>query len=333
MDLIQKIYCPFETTEIKHNGGLFNVDLVKFSLGRQALFQTVQFLNQHFGRKITVAVPGFVCRDVPEAIAAAGGKILWYGINSENLRSVKGIHDVVNDCDALLAINFFGMASELEGLPADKIIIEDNAHGLFSMSADKKWLGTRADFGVFSLRKTLPVGAGAGLFLSEKWKPQFVAEKRPDTRESGINKVTFRKIATVVPASLFLKLLRMKRLFSKVPTEIIFSDYSPECVFYPEDLLQNLSVDSEIQRRRELLALCQSLMSRFGDNLEIFKFNTLEVPYCFPFILKDKSREEEMRKYLNAKGLDLVQWPDLPKRVLQHDEEWYHNVYFIPFLW
>ena len=84
-------------------------------------------------------------------------------------------------CKALLAVNYFGFAQDLAPfreycLRTGATLIEDNAHGFLSKDTSGVLLGTRADLGITSIRKTFRLVNGAALYFSGVEYSSLVAE-------------------------------------------------------------------------------------------------------------------------------------------------------------
>ncbi len=74
-------------------------------------------------------------------------------------------------CKAVLAVNYFGFAQDLAPFReycsrTGATLIEDNAHGFLSKDTSGVLLGTRADLGITSIRKTFRLVNGAALYFS-----------------------------------------------------------------------------------------------------------------------------------------------------------------------
>mgnify|MGYP003896109965 FL=1 len=73
----------------------------------------------------------------------------------------------------MLAVNYFGFAQDLSPFreycsTTGATLIEDNAHGFLSKDSAGNLLGTRADLGITSIRKTFRLVNGAALYVSSE---------------------------------------------------------------------------------------------------------------------------------------------------------------------
>ena len=132
------------------------------SLARHALATVFSASHAAPGQKILL--PAFICCDLLAPVMKAGLVPLWYAINEDLEPEISS--SIWPSADYVLAINYFGFPQNLTPFRAyaervGATLIEDNAHGFLSKDIDGSWLGTRAFYGLFSIRKTLRMPDGA----------------------------------------------------------------------------------------------------------------------------------------------------------------------------
>jgi hypothetical protein len=140
--------------------------------GRTALWNGVRSLGLVPGDE--VLVPAYACGTEVEALLRAGLKMRFYHLDSA-LRPDPAELEAL--CDrgvrALFVIHYFGFPQPLDVLQAvcqrrGLLLIEDNAHGLFSCDDRGRPLGSVGDLGVFSLHKSLPLPDGGLAVLNRE---------------------------------------------------------------------------------------------------------------------------------------------------------------------
>ncbi len=310
-------------------GGL---ELRYFSHGRIALAKALQVAGIGSGE---VLLPGLICREVPEAMKAQGARILYYPVDERmrpDLERLPGAR-------AILAVNYFGFPQDLSPFRsyaqrAGAVLIEDNAHGLFSRDAAGAWLGTRADLGVFSLRKTLPLPNGAALAARPgrfRLAPQ-EAFSAP-TPASYRLKQALRRTAPLLghkPLGFLTRGLRgLKRIFNGTASEaLLFMKESPSCL-----LSQPLTVADpglEVERRRGLYLFAERLVGQAGGRAVFEGLPEGVSPYGFPFYAGPEELVEISRA-LGREGLECFPWPDLPPELDMVPE--HYRLWCVRFLW
>ena len=129
-------------------------------------------------------------------------------------------------CKAVLAVNYFGFAQDLAPfreycLRTGATLVEDNAHGFLSKDASGVLLGTRADLGITSIRKTFRLVNGAALYFSGTRYSGLVAEQLEFQNGAAPKGFLLRKVSaqiqrsTKIPTlSLFQFTIRMMRLIA-----------------------------------------------------------------------------------------------------------------------
>ncbi len=129
-------------------------------LGRGAVWLAVRGLGLGPGSR--VAMPAYHCGSEVEAVRLAGAEVVFYRVDGSLRVDQEDLRRAAASADAAYLISHFGfpMPPPPQGVP----VIEDVAHGLFSLGAGGP-LGHRADAAVFCPRKSLGVPDGGGLLL------------------------------------------------------------------------------------------------------------------------------------------------------------------------
>ena len=339
--LCASVYLPPETaTGWRLESLLGGRDCRYFSYGRRALAEALRLAG--VGAGDAVALPAFICREVLAAVHARGAAPRFYHVGM-NL-NLAGPATSLPSSAAVIAVNYFGFPQELAPFQdhcrrTGAVLIEDNAHGLFSRDRDGTFLGTRGDIGIFSLRKTVPLPNGAALVVNEKGRAFPTASPQPF--DSGSPPVRFhlkqaaRHAAPVVGARTLHRLLALIRhSATNGSPEVERSLPEPERPCAALSLPLTADVWRETARRRALYLwvgdrLCEAGLAVtpvFADLPESV------VPYGYPFYA-DRSEFTRVQAVLSASGLDCVSWPDLPEAVRDQAPVHYTTLRFVPFLW
>ena len=129
------------------------------------------FSKENVKKGDKILLPSFICRDVLSSINVLEAEAIFYDVDSklEPLKSLK----YLPESKAIISVNYFGFPQDLTPFNnycnrTGSVLIEDNAHGLFSRDKNGHFLGARGDIGIFSLRKTLPLLNGAALVVNNK---------------------------------------------------------------------------------------------------------------------------------------------------------------------
>jgi hypothetical protein len=317
-----------------------------FSLGRYALVEALRAAGIHPGDK--VLLPEFICRDVLASLYAVGADVVWYPV-AEGLRPASSPESWPK-ARAVLAVNYFGFPQPLEPFRAyarrlDATLIEDNAHGFLSCDEAGQWLGTRGDAGVFSIRKSLPLPDGAALVVSNQVIAKALAEPvRPagsGYAPQAIWKARLRAmplvgIAAANAITSSVRLIRWARSGHAVPLP---DENAEREIPYPQAAhsklmlsLASLSLDKEIERRRNLY-LAAEAEARPAGIVPLFSSLPPSVtPYGFPFRIKRDGALERMRSWAKNRGLELISWPDLPRAIEERLGAWHHTLWLVNFL-
>jgi len=320
-----------------------------FSYGRRALAEALRVSG--VGEGDAVLLPGLICRDLLSALAARGATAKFYPV-TPGLRL--GAHPAdLPPAKAVIAVNYFGFPQELSPFReycrnTGAVLIEDNAHGLFSRDEQGRYLGTRGDLGIFSLRKTVPLLNGAALVVNAPEKRFVLNPQEPfDASAEPVRfrmKQTMRQLVPVVghmPVYRLLCLLRRWKRFKDQGREAGLSSQAERTLPAParpcralEGSVRSGCPSQEVLRRRALYRLLDRLLSEAGQGAKPV-FPVLPehvVPYGYPFYAR-ASAIGGIRASLDRLGLSSVPWPDLPDAIRTEAPEHYLTLWNVAFLW
>jgi hypothetical protein len=293
----------------------------------------------------TVALPSFICRDVLASVHALGAEATYYDVD-ESLRPVN--LDSFPPSKAILAVNYFGFPQDLAAFTTycsrtGAMMIEDNAHGLFSRDATGSLLGTRGDFGILSMRKTFHVSTGAAL-IAPPGTDLPLSSPCTQGADARLDRVRFvlsqweRK--TSIPFMPVMRsTIRTARRIAGRPA-VVLSTTSEErrlpshhaigCT--SQDVLNNQDPSLESTRRRRLFDTMMPLVGNTtGVSLLHDRLDDGVVPYGIPFRADAgavRAVEELARRY----HVSAMQWPALPEAVAASAPQHYRNVWLVNFI-
>jgi hypothetical protein len=346
--LIRSVYRPPVSLTHWRLEQLVGHDHVRyFSLGRHALAAALRIAGVAAGD--TVLLPGFICRELLAALNAAGVVPAYYPVTAR----------LTPDCElrrlpaakAVLAVNYFGFPQDLTVFmrycaQTGAVLIEDNAHGMFSRDARGRALGTRGDIGIFSLRKTLPTPDGAALAVNNKkfapvLAPQLAFDAAPAPLSFRI-KDGIRPLVPVTgpwPARFATACVRFARWAhsghriapSSPDAEVRMPGDGAPCRALL-DVMAHTDVAAESARRRLLYQRVSKMLdpSRYPPLFGALPEHV--VPYGYPFVA-DAAAAAAVARTLAKLGLDCFRWPELPDAVAPTAPVHYTSAWIVSFLW
>jgi hypothetical protein len=253
-------------------------------------------------------------------------------------------------CKAVMAVNYFGFAQDLSPFreycsQTGATLIEDNAHGFLSKDASGILLGTRADLGITSIRKTFRLVNGAALYFSGAEYADSVSDQLDFHNSDAPKGFLLRKVSaqiqrsTKIPTlSLFQFTIRMVRLVttgSRLPRSTQESETELPAPAAPHQsvsqLINSVNPSTEVSRRQRLF---EQVFNRVrGLDIEPI-FDHVEngtSPYGFAFIA-DSNAVHQVRKKLRGLSVEVIHWPDLPDAVQVPEDHYYRTVWVVNFL-
>lgn len=293
-----------------------------------------------------VLLPGFFCREVLSAVPAAGGRSLFYTVGPDLQPDQDS--SAWPEARAALAVDYFGFPADLAPFRAyarrtGAVIIEDASHALFSRDEDGRLLGTRADFGVLSPRKTLPLSDGGVLVVSgsapARTLPPAPTALGKRTAQSSL-KAAARPLLAAAGAKTargLLEALRAARGFDwhdRIGREgsegEALGDAGPSAALSGPIACGDEA--GERKRRRALYDLCAETARGLGLAPVFATPPDGVVPYAFAFRAAPGPAEAAYAAYRRL-GLSVLPWPDLPEAVRAAAPAHYRDVYLAHFLW
>lgn len=293
----------------------------------------------------TVALPSFICRDVLASIHALAADAMYYDVDE----SLRPVHlDGLPPARAILAVNYFGFPQDLAPFRAycsrtGAMLIEDNAHGLFSRDANGSLLGTRGDFGILSMRKTFHVSTGAAL-IAPQGTDLRLSSPCTSGADARLDRVRFTlsrwERRTSVPFMPVMRTtIRVARRLAGRPAVVLSaaseehhlpSQHAIGCT--SQDVLNGQDPSRESTRRTSLFdALVPQLKSITGVAVLHDRLGDGVVPYGIPF-RADADAIRAVEKLARRYHVSTMQWPALPEAVAAHAPQRYRNVWLVNFI-
>ena len=346
---INQVYTPpikRRRSSWKLNDCLGHNNIRFFGYARHALVDGFRLIGIKEGDKILV--PAYICRELLSSINSIGAEAIFYDVD-RSLMLITAAENL-SECKAIIAVNYFGFPQDLKPFVkysrrTGAVLIEDNAHGLFSRDDEGRFLGSRGDLGIFSFRKTVALPNGAALVVNNtkymtglEGQIEFNKYQCP----TFISKKILRKFIPLIRARGIWYLTSGIRYIRKLKTgnRIPLSDPDaekvlPACPAPSLDLLPLLNavdVSEESLRRRELYLWIDSHFR--GINCKPVYENLPDhvVPYCYPFYAT-KTQALKINAILGNYGLECFPWPELPDELKQSSFEYYNKVWMVNFLW
>lgn len=307
-----------------------------FSLARYAL--QAAFKDAGFVAGQVVLFPSFICRDLLASANTLDLQIKYYDVD-ENLKPVLP-PEKWPKARAVIAVNYFGFPQCLDKFRTycninNAILIEDNAHGLFSKDDEGIYLGLRGDYGIFSLRKTIPCPNG-GLLVAKKFQSELEIY---EPIEIASCKNFIRPLTSFITPfgwQFLTGILRKIRLWTKGEAiargsledeKVIPGSISP-CNL--DEYLGYVDLDRESERRRELFLLLDKELARFDIQTVYKSLPNSVVPYSYPFYCGE-NEIAKVKGHLKKLNLECFLWPELPYGIRR--KAFYHKLYLVRFLW
>jgi hypothetical protein len=311
-----------------------------FSHGRHALVAALQAIDIRPGED--VLLPAFICRDLLASLHAVGARPVWYETD-ERLELSTPV-DALPPARAILAVNYFGMPQPLEPFRAycartGAALIEDNAHGLLSRDTQGRALGSRGDFGIFSLRKTLALPDGAALAFNRPGDP--LPDPLPESSlppsggyrfKQGLRRVGPLALRSMTDAA---RLIRRLRTGHDIPppapdAEVELPGPGKPCTGL-SGRLAHLDEVAEIQRRRTLYRWLAPLLVQWGARPVWPELPDGAAPYVVPFYADDATAAR-IQTQLRPCYLECSRWPDLPDQLAAQAPLHHRTVWMVGFL-
>lgn len=311
-------------------------DISLYPYARYALYEYLKV-----SKVKSIYIPDFICRDMLSPINKLKIKLFFYKVTNE----LTPILDDVK-CDAILFVNYFGFEQDIAPYHKYKekfgaLIIEDNAHGLFSLSKGGILLGTRGDIGLLSIRKTVSLPNGAALIQRVQSNRLITEKAQVKLTDEDIKYKKKERVRRLLPnqkLGIFgVKLLRLIRKVRTGSDNPLPDSESERCLpqnKYLTPMLQcgvlHIDLDNEVIRRCAMFQEVSELAEKYGIKALLNLYAGVS-PFEFAFI--DDGRSKEYEKALYKKGYYILPWPDLPEEVKDTVDKDLKNIKVVPFLW
>lgn len=317
-----------------------------FSYGRHALAEGLKAAC--IGKGDRVLLPAFICRDLLSSIHAISAIPVYYSVDEKLCLSVPP--EELPEAKAVIAVNYFGFSQDLAPFRdycdrTGAVLIEDNAHGLFSSDEAGQLLGTRGNLGIFSLRKTILMPDGSALVLNKenssyRLAPQVEFSKSPEPVSLKIKRLLMRltPLTGTVPLMTFTIIARRVRrlatgheILPSPPDAEQALPGSPNPCRHLLNYLAAVNVDKEIERRRKRYREVQAILYGMPCRPVFEVLPDKAVPYGYPFYCPENGIAG-IRKILRKHALECFRWPELPDEVKPSAPEHYRTIWFVNFL-
>ena len=316
-----------------------------FSMGRHALSAGLTALGVGAGH--SVLMPAFICRDLLAAVHSVGAKTLFYPVNE---RLTPYALPVDASVKVVIAVNYFGFPQALDLFREycavnGATLMEDNAHGFLSRDEQGVLLGTRGDFGLFSLRKTFYWPDGAVLLVNRNIPGCHLPPALPTRKDSvSINFTVKRTLACIQnitgvrvrsASEKTMRFIRKIRTGNELPSSLGQSEYEmprhPAIHCKSLQMLRKVDSIGEVCRRRALYFKFHKELEHIGIAPVFGDLPEGVSPYGYPF-RTDAVRAGAVTDLARHLGFDCSRWPDLPAAIADHAPDFYRNVWWINFL-
>ena len=299
-----------------------------YAYARHALVTALKLVRVQTGS--SVLVPDFICRDVLASLHAIGANPIFYPIGNDLQMETT---QPLPSAQAIIVVNYFGFPADLQRLrnftSAHTAIVEDNAHGWLSVDRDGTPLGSRADVGITSVRKTIRLPDGAFV----EWRAAAHLDNNalhdPLTPRNEALPFAFQmrrvvaRIDSVSPVSVMAASRRAVRRLRRLRGQPAVSEHPEEERQLPTHraihseslrLLESVDQEREVQRRRLLFARCLSAAQRNDIDTPTPLLHEGVSPQGFAYFA-DTGNLAAFAKLVRRERLgEVITWPALSAR-------------------
>lgn len=311
-----------------------------YSLARHALYDLIKKIKPK--KNSYILMPSLICKEFIEPIYNLNLNLKFYDLdeklNPKNLKLNKNI-------SILLIINYFGFPFDISKISKEckkfgTIIIEDNAHGLYS-SNKEDMLGFRADFGIFSFRKTLPSYDGAFLVCNNNKLIKYLPEPLKIQFDFLSFKYLFKFFAFIfdnyIISSFSRNLKKLYKYLIKNNLSKVLNSYNEKITYpigpnYISTLFLKFSNKKyQIQRRSYFYYKYLKIVKEHGGRIIFNNLPQNVSPYCLPFYYSGNNIND-FAQIIFSDGFMLYRWPNLPIDKISKYPLYYNNLWVINFL-
>jgi perosamine synthetase len=289
------------------------------SMGKNAFWYIIKHLKMNAGDE--VLVPAYMCNGALLPFYLAGVKLRYYDITENLGTDLKQINNMLSGRPRLLVIvHYFGFPQPVQGLiqlaeQAGVKTVEDCAYSYGSFIGNRL-AGTFADYGLFSIRKCLPIPNGGVLLFNKDRSIPFKPEKGKIT--VGQSLLVLRSLLANIELITGIPFVRYLK-FNSAPVfeeQLLYDIKNFHKGISPLSLriLSNLENWGEIfsKRRANYQYLLNSIKKSQDVKALIKDLPDGTCPMNFPALVNN--RDAVMKKF-NKTGLPCFVWPELPDEV------------------
>lgn len=329
-DLSLKIKDFIKRPDIKTRGLLENQTIL-FSQGREAIYYSLKLILDK-KKSVRILLPSYLCSSIFEPILSLNNiEFYFYKLDKKLQINRVDLFEKIkkHKINVLYIIHYFGFVDPyfkkiLEFSKSYKIrLIEDAAVSLFS-KWNNKYLGSWGDFGIFSLRKYLPIPDGGMLKINTN------VNHCSHIKIGRLNKKMFyRRLIKKFILSAVEKLrlpprlyndnqiyFKIKALFDKLKStntkDKMDSLFSQQCRPYfisrfSKYLLFRTDTEQLIKTRRKNFKILLDIFKNFSNVYPLYNHLPDETcPFVFPFIAENQDKLKQ--DLIKSKVDPLVLW-------------------------
>jgi hypothetical protein len=315
-----------------------------YALARQALVQALQLAQ--IGNGDNVLIPALICKDVVASVHTVGATPIFYEVD-ENLAPLEFAKFL--NFKAAIAVNYFGFPQDLKIFKQQcelvgASLIEDNAHGYLSQDSSGQHLGTRSNFGIVSIRKTLRIADGAQLLINNNNIKSLPSQLTFTQLSPGLRPV-LQRFLVETQQTIHLPLLDWARSLVRIGRKLLTGKalpISPPSAEFEKIILcapressmkriTQLDEHAEVERRRTLYVKVESVLTKCEVSPIFSSLPHGCVPYGYPFYASTSNAKSAglLVKHL---GVEVIHWPDLPESVVDLAPKHYKDIWLVNFL-
>jgi len=326
-----------------------------YAYARHALVTALRLARVQHGSK--VLIPEFICRDVLASLRAVGAEPLFYEIDDTLQPRVDGSLQSTLGADsqqvaAVMVVNYFGFPAHLDLVKrllhaATLPIIEDNAHGWLSADEHGTTLGSRTQFGITSVRKTIRIPDGAYLewrddgnldthALHEPLEPRDHSLPASFRIRRAVSRIDARSPIAVMP--LTRGAVRLLRLLGGKPSVDLHTadewdlptNRNPHQ--YSLQLMGEVDQGAEVARRRAHYQRCEALAAAHDIARPFASLPPNVSPQGFPFFWHPERAEAFCAAVQRVRLGEVIAWPSLPSRTSLAEDSRLRSLHLVNFL-
>ena len=286
-----------------------------FRSGRSSLEFGINAILKNNKNIKKILIPSLICDEIIPIFKELNLEIIYYNITNQLQLDKNDIEKkLTNSPSIILVVNYFGFPSQWNIVndiknKYDCLIIEDNAHSLFTCLNDKE-LGSFGDISFNSYRKILPLLSGSKL--------------KSNNKNIDINHKTFTRFPTFNEIlysirGLGLNTFRRKMKRHENSTNSYFTNNKID--FLSKLILENFNFNQQeiIKNRIKNYHFWEKYL--FNSELKFFKnlqVNEKICPYVFPCYAESSKIIDKWIKWGENRNINIIKWPYFPQSAVPH---------------